>query len=112
MKLLHGDFRKRVKKLNNNRGSLKVERKKDNVQSFGGRWNETVIAMTKKPHNEVLEHLYLRQLHKALSLRCTCKDTVRKGRTGTPCKIEKREQKTRGNFCLLRDRLGDTSHIS
>ena len=46
-------------------GLMKLELRNDNVQSFGIRWDATVIAMKKKPDDEVLENLCYRQLDTA-----------------------------------------------
>ena len=48
---------------------LKVELKGDNVQHFDTRWDETIIAMTEKPDDEVLENLYFKQLDTAEQLK-------------------------------------------
>ena len=48
---------------------LEVELGNDNVEAFGTRWDETIIAMTKKPDDELLKNLYFRQLETADQLK-------------------------------------------
>ena len=48
---------------------LKVELKKDNVQSFNGRWDETIIARKKQPDDEILDFFFCRPLQQSEQLK-------------------------------------------
>ena len=38
--------------------NLKIELKNDDVQTFNTRWNDTVLAMSKPPDEEILESFF------------------------------------------------------
>ena len=43
---------------------LQVELRNDDLQSFVAKWDETIIAMSRHSHEEILKNLYFRQLRK------------------------------------------------